>query len=97
MVRYISKREQALKYFEEVVLPIIWKDDVEEKKLVAWITSQTGINPKLIQEIIENNVILNKIARSSNGFLTIPTGDIVNFLKATKKEDPLEVLKDEVA
>lgn len=78
-----------MKFFDDEALPIIFKRDVDEKKFIAWIVSKTAAPPSLISEIIETNITLNKIARCED-CLTIPEGEVVNFLKANPPPKPVQ-------
>jgi len=93
---YISNREKALNFFKVKVLPMIKEKDLDENKLIAWMTTTTATSPKLIKEILENHIIMGVIKRCEGGCLTISDTELDEILKEQKSIRDIEKEADDI-
>ena len=92
-MKYKSKREVAISFLKETLIPIIKKNqDVSYNKILAYMLVDLGIPNKLAKECINGFITQGEISLE-NDILTIPDKEIVSWLKEIKQKE-IQIQKD---
>lgn len=92
-MKYKSKREVAISFLKETLIPIIKKNqDVSYSKILAYMLLDLGISNKLAKECITGFITQGELSLD-NDILTIPDKEIVNWLKELKERET-QIQKD---
>ncbi len=84
---YTSRREKILNFMKNVVIPTIKKNkDVGCKKLISYICIEFFCSVKVAEECLAQFIEQGIIKREKE-CLTIPDGEIINFVKNLKEEE----------
>lgn len=79
---YISKRAKVKSFIErKIIAPIYQGEEIDYNKAVAYVSLETDSSTKLVQEIIDSYILVDKLQKTKGNYLAMPEHMLSELIK----------------